>query len=602
MEQIELINNGRLSDRYHILCVLGRGSTDRTLLATDGSSISPKYYVVQQSEGGCSGSQVSVEQIEGFQRQVSRLRTLNAHPQLPEVLDSFVSQGRFFLVLSYIAGDHLATLLTQAGAWQVAAIWQLLESLLPTLQWIHAHDFIHQDIKPENIICRHSTDRSQINSLLNDWVLVGLSLTDHAGLRGSPEFAAPEQIRGDAVFASDLYSLGVVCIHLLTGLSPLQLFDVSAHTWVWRNYVLLDAENTFQACEFEQLAGFLDRLIALDLTQRFASTEVAIAELQTLRRKKLTPILATAPDLNQWHCVATLKGHEGLFAGVNAIAIHPRMPYLVSASDDKTARLWHLQTHELQSVFSGHSQFVKAVAVHPHLPQFASAGCDRTIKLWDMLGHQLIRTLAGHTHHVNTVDFNPDGSLLLSGSSDKTVKLWHVASGKLVTTFVGHRLAVNAVAFHPSAHLFASASSDTTIRCWQLTQSEPTHSEPTHIFSGHTALVRAIAFSPHGEWLATGGEDRTIRIWAVDSGQCVQVLSGHPWSVSALRFFPDNTTLLSGSWDKTIKLWQWQTGQELATLSGHTDAINSVAITPDASFIASASQDRTIRLWCMGRR
>lgn len=590
-----MADNQRFSDRYRIMQPLARGHMGHTFLVTDELSDSQQYCVVQQIKSKRLNSPDLTDQLKEIHWWVEQLQVLGRHPQLPQVLDSFAAQdSRFFLVQTYVAGDHLATLLSQGGTWQGAAIWRLLESLLPVLQWIHAHDMIHRDIKPENIILSQLGDRSHTNSSTAAWVLVGLEMPDSTDVVGSPEFAAPEQIQGRAVFASDLYSLGVVCIYLLTGLSPLQLFDVSLHDWVWRNYHIPNSDNSFETYEFEQLAGFLDRLIAPDLTQRFTSTEAAIAELQTLRCKKLAPMLPIRVEICHWECVATLSGHAGLFAGVNAIAIHPQMNFLVSASDDKTVRLWNLRTYQQQHIFSGHSRFVQAVAVHPHLPQLASAGCDRTIKIWDSLTGQISRTLTGHTQPVNTIDFSPQGDLLLSGSSDKTVKLWNVATGELLTTFAGHRLSVNAIAFHPSAHLFASASSDTTICCWRLTQSEP-----VCILRGHTALVRAIAFSPNGRWIATGGEDRTIRIWEVASGRGVQILSGHPWSVATLCFFPDNTTLISGSWDKTIKLWHWETGQKIATLNGHTDAVNDVTITPDASLIASASQDKTMKLWRM---
>jgi serine/threonine protein kinase len=55
---------------------------------------------------------------------------------------------------------------------------------------------------------------------------------------GSAEYAAPEQVRGKAVFASDLYSLGVTCLHLLTQMSPFDLYDCSENAWIWRSYLV----------------------------------------------------------------------------------------------------------------------------------------------------------------------------------------------------------------------------------------------------------------------------------------------------------------------------------------------------------------------------
>ena len=61
-------------------------------------------------------------------------------------------------------------------------------------------------------------------------------LTDENSI-GSPEYAAPEQAKGKAVFASDLYSLGVTCIYLLTQIPPFELFDIANDCWIWRQYV-----------------------------------------------------------------------------------------------------------------------------------------------------------------------------------------------------------------------------------------------------------------------------------------------------------------------------------------------------------------------------
>ena len=624
-----------LQERYRGIRLLGQGGFGRTFLAIDHSQTSPVPCVVKQSWSENPNLRHSEQAKSLFQQEVHRLSELGNHPQIPTLIDSFEQDGFFYLVQDYIEGENLTATLTEKGRFSVEEIWQILENLLPVLQFIHSHGVIHRDIKPENVIRYQGpgagargagVESEKTNSfgliadsslVLVDFgaakVLTEPALAQPGTVIGSPEYAAPEQVKGNAVFASDLYSLGVTCIHLLTGMRPFNLFDFSNNHWVWRDYWLSDSGHSATADHQLRLAQILDRLVEPALNKRFSAAEAAIADIQKMRGRKIAVSVPSAPPL--WECDATLVGHHGLFASVNAVAIDPESKFLASASDDKTVRVWDLQTGTERFILQGHTQFVKSIAFHPHVQTLlASGGSDRTIKLWDLQEQREIRTLVGHNYTINALAFSPDGTLLASGSSDKTIKLWNPNTGELIATLAKHKLAVNAIAFSPTPSspvhhdhsaehsprqspipytpLLASASTDSQIQIWNLLTFAPIHS-----LSEHTAAVRAVAFSPDGKLLATGSEDRTIRLWEVASWKCIRILSGHPWSVSALTFSPDGTMLLSSSWDKTIKFWQVRTGKEITALVGHTDSVNCVAIAPNCSTIASGSQDKTIKLW-----
>jgi WD40 repeat protein len=586
-----------LLDRYQGIQRLGQGQFGRTILAIDRSQTSPIPCVVKQLWG--QGVNAQPQAKARFQQSVDRFNELSYHPQIPSLLNSFEQEGLLYVVQEYIEGESLTALLQQGNS-GIQEVWQLLENLLPILQFMHSHGAIHGDIKPDNII------RANSSQITNHFVLVDVGgatlltaplLSQPATAIGSSAYAAPEQVKGNATFASDLYSLGVTCIHLLTGIHPFTLLDCSSNRWVWRDYWLQESVNSTAEREFLQLATILDRLIEPELNQRFSSAQDAIATIQKVRGKKIASS-AFVPLRPHWECYTTLTGHSGLFAGINALALDSEGHLLASASDDRSIRLWDLQTRKQPLILRGHTQFAKSVAFHPHLKTILASGSrDRTIKIWDLQVQKEKYTLLGHNHGVNALTFNPDGTILASGSSDKNIKLWNSETGELITTLSGHRLAVNAIAISParssSPHgLLASGSSDSCIRIWNLLTFEP-----IQILSGHTAAVKAVAFSPDGKLLVTGGEDRTIRLWDSTSWECLYTMSGHPWSISALAFFPDGNQLLSGSWDKTMKLWQVDTGKEITTLKGHTDSVSCIAIAPDGSRIASGSQDRAIKLW-----
>jgi serine/threonine protein kinase len=119
----------------------------------------------------------------------------------------------------------------------------LLTDLLPVLHFCHERQVIHRDIKPENIILRVK----DIKSVLVDFgasKFVTNNSPDASGtIIGSQEYMAPEQLRGNAIFASDIYSLGATCVRLLTGRAPFECYDVHNGIWYWEKYVPTNVSN-----------------------------------------------------------------------------------------------------------------------------------------------------------------------------------------------------------------------------------------------------------------------------------------------------------------------------------------------------------------------
>ena len=105
---------------------------------------------------------------------------------------------------------------------------------------------------------------------------------------------------------------------------------------------------------------------------------------------------------------------------------------MLSASYDKTVRLWDVHSGECLRTFNGHSDGVRSVSFSPDGARMLSGSSDKTVRLWDMHSGECLRTFNGHTDWVMSVSFSPDGARMLSGSIDNTVRLWDVHSGELV--------------------------------------------------------------------------------------------------------------------------------------------------------------------------
>ncbi|MEG3972936.1 serine/threonine-protein kinase, partial [Microcoleus sp. T2B6] len=271
-----------LRERYRAIKPLGRGGFGRTFLAVDQDKPSKPRCAIKQFFPLSQGTSSSEKAAELFNREAVRLDELGKHPQIPELLAHFQQERYQYLVQEFIEGQNLQEELARTGPFSESKILSLLKDLLPVLQFVHDRSVIHRDIKPPNIIRRRLSQTPTIYTyptLTGELVLVDFGAAKLVeGLRetgtviGSPEFVAPEQIRGQAVYASDLYSLGVTCIYLLTQISPFDLFDINQDAWVWRDFLKVPIDP--------KLSRILDKMIESSLSRRYKSVAEVLKDLQ----------------------------------------------------------------------------------------------------------------------------------------------------------------------------------------------------------------------------------------------------------------------------------------------------------------------------------
>ncbi len=287
--------------------------------------------------------------------------------------------------------------------------------------------------------------------------------------------------------------------------------------------------------------------------------------------------------------LGTLAGHE---LGVRAVAVTADGRWVISASEDRTLKLWDLEHGALLRTLAGHRGPVRAVAVTPDGKRAVSASYDRTLKLWDLERGSEIRTLSGHTDHVLAVAITPDGRHAVSASHDRTLKLWDLDSGAEIRTLSGHSDSLLAVAVTPDGRRAVSASYDRTLKLWDLDSGAEILT-----MAGHGASVSSVAVTPDGKRAVSSSTDRTLKLWDLDSGAEILTMSGHGASVLAVTVTPDGRRAVSASEDQTLRLWDLARGQEIGMLSGHASLVWGVAVTPDGSCAISAAEDRTLKLW-----
>jgi serine/threonine-protein kinase len=288
-----------LNDRYQVIRTLGAGGFGETYLAEDTYMPSKRRCVVKQLRPIQNNPQIYQLVQERFQREAAILEALGgAADQIPALYAYFCADGQFYLVQEWIEGETLTTKVQKQGLFSESTVQEILVNLLPVLEYVHSQHIVHRDIKPDNIMVRHRDGKS----VLIDFGAVRESMGTVFNSQGNPTssivigtpgYMPSEQAAGRPVYSSDLYSLGLTAIYLLTGKQPQELeLDSQTGEIVWRQYA-----NQINST----LAGVIDRAIAYHPRDRFATARAMLDALQSIAN----PIPPTQPFFPQPPVVPT---------------------------------------------------------------------------------------------------------------------------------------------------------------------------------------------------------------------------------------------------------------------------------------------------------
>ncbi len=653
----------RLRDRYLAVEPIGQGGFGRTFKAIDEDKPSKPFCVIKQFFPQIEGTTAAQKAAELFTQEASALERLD-YQNIPKLLAYFITpDGRQYLVQEFIDGQNLKTELERNGAFTVAQIQELLAAIIPTLNYIHQLGFIHRDIKPDNII-RRSDDR---RLFLVDFGAAKIATPVGGASRnenrsqmqgttiGTPEFMSPEQGWGRAFPSSDLYSLGVTCLNLLTGVSPFNLFDDDRGQWNWQDRVNAQIDP--------HLVSIIDTLIQPRPIDRYPTAQAALDALQghstannaperqsvpqpqpapqlhietTLQPPPATPIavnkiaptetldsllgtiIKPQPSYNSppviptpppivapistinanynWTCEQVIIWHS---KPINALDLFTNGQYLISGDDGGTVAIWNLTMPQQPIATYCTNNPIYAVAASPNYSQIASGDKNRRVQLRRKESivnsvqelHADFSSVDSHHGFIYCVRFSPDGKILASGSADRRIRLWNAETGKISYTFDGHQDAVMAMQFMPNGKILVSAGADRTLRFWDLEQKQLLKTITTHELP-----INTIAIGRDGQLIASGSHDRTIQIRQLATAT-QHTLSGHADAVLTVAISPDGKTIASGANDGMLCCWDVDTQQLIHSFLAHEGAIKSIAFQINGRFLITAGCDRTIKIW-----
>jgi len=283
-----------------------------------------------------------------------------------------------------------------------------------------------------------------------------------------------------------------------------------------------------------------------------------------------------------------LDGHHGL---VYSAAFSPDATRIITASADRTARIWDAGTGKEIKVLEGHKKDVKSAAFSPDGTRIITASADRTARIWDADTGKEIKILKGHVNWVGSAAFSPDGTRIVT-SGYVTVRIWNAATGEEVKVLTGHGDEVTSAAFSPDGTRIITASEDGTAIIWDADTEQQ-----IMILWEHEGPVRSAAFSLDGTRVITASQDETARIWDANTGKEIEVLQGHELTVTSAAFNPDGTRIVTASRDRTARIWNAATGEDIKVLEGHESTVESATFSPDGTRVLTASYDKTARIW-----
>ncbi|AFZ60133.1 serine/threonine protein kinase [Anabaena cylindrica FACHB-243] len=595
-----------LRNRFRVIRVLSdEGGFGRTYLSEDTDKLND-CCVVKQLAPKFQGTWSQKKAMELFSEEAKRLRELGEHPQIPTLLAYFEQDNCLYLVQQFIDGNNLLKELQLRKTYRDWDIQSILLDLLPILKFIHSRGVIHRDIKPENIIRRKSDGRLTLIDFGSSKQLTARVQKKNGTSIGSHGYSSIEQIRdGKAYAASDLFSLGATCFHLITGISPFQLWMEHGYSWVknWQDYLRCPLSH--------ELAQIIDKLLQIDIQNRYQSADDVIKDLS----KQYTHLLA--PASNSFLAVPTKKTRVYprkyiflrnsllvvatiLFLGLgefgyrhfHQIQTAILAKFISSANSNATNDAILYQSPQessekfsLVKTISEPNNLILSVAISPDSQTIASGG-NGIIKLWNVATGKEVTSLSGHIRNVNVVTISPDGKNLVSGSDDQTIKIWNLITKKLSYTLKSHTDSVQALAISKDGKTLVSASDDKTIKVWNLDTGKLIRT-----LKGHSYWVRSVAISPNGVTLASGSFDKTIKLWNITQEKSIHQLTPNSQTVTSLAFSPDSKILASASRDRKIKLWDIGTGKVIHTLTGSDHNVTTVAFSPDGKILASGNRD-----------
>ena len=516
---------------YELLEVLGRGGMGVVFRARRPGASGEVALKMIATPGP-----VEPDELRRFRQEAEVIGRLR-HPHIVQVHETGEDDGRAWFAMQLACGGSLARRLAEhpegLGARTAAG---MMVQLARALAFAHGHGVLHRDLKPANILLEAND-----HPLIADFGLArlthgpgGATLTGAA--IGTPAYMAPEQAAGTsaATTASDVYGLGAVLHHMLSGRPP---FEGASPLEVLRKVVLAEPPALPQPAVPRDLATVCARAMARDPGRRYRSAADLADDLERwLRGEPVLARRAAWPEL-VWNWARRHPAAATLAAAVAAGAVviggllitgnnllraerNEAVHQAGRAASGERAMALNVYAADLylarRAFEDGHLGAASDLLTR-HLPG------DGSVDLRGFEWHHLSRQcrgdaavpLAMHRGAVTAVAFSPDGRTALTGGRDGALNFWNAEDATLRMTLPLKPGTPPLVDFAALASLpVRSPELPQVLRSGVSFEEVRMRARPSRL-----GEVGCAAWSPDGRWVATGGEGAYVRLWRAADGR-----------------------------------------------------------------------------------
>lgn len=651
--------------------LLGAVATQAEALAADyfapriGQSIGPYRLVSVIGEGGM-GVVYEAERADGqYQHQVAikvlqerlvspqivarfrderRILAALEHPGIVRLLDGGTTeQGLPYIVMEYVSGVCCTRYVRDVSVRQRVG---LMVRVCEAVQHAHQRLVVHRDIKPSNIlVTAHGVPKLLdfgIAKLLDPVAANSREARTRTGVALlTPEYASPEQARGDPVsVGTDVYSLGAVLFELLVGLPP----QVAGDTFRETLYRICEApvplpSSVADGTVAKEIAGDLDGIVLKALQKDVHQRYSTVADLASDLRRFLDGLPVSAREATlRYRTSKFLKRHQGRI-GLAAVIVtallatttisiqqarHAKrqtrilmreqgvqelandrparaLPFLIelAQSGSETPALRFLLAEALRPLrreiltLPSTPEGVSGVAWSPDGTRIAITAHGPLVRMYAVSG-RLIASLDAGTTDLRDASFSPDGKQFAASGSDGKIHIWNVDDQRLHLLLEGDGGSVVRGMFSPSGTAYVASDRDGYLRVWRLSDGRQIVAVPART---NSESLEWSLFGGNEEWIAAGYGDGLIALFSATTGEKLHELHGHRGPIRRLCSSHDGTRLFSASADGTARIWDSLTGASVATLTGHSFDVRTVEMSPNGELLVTGSYDNTAKVW-----
>ena len=308
-----------------------------------------------------------------------------------------------------------------------------------------------------------------------------------------------------------------------------------------------------------------------------------------------------------------LPNSRGQSSIVSSAAFSPRFDptradaehntYVAMTDYDGTLRMWDARTGTTQTLSFAHPLGISYAAFSPDGKSLVTASVDKTARVWNLNedGSMTIpyqSEFKAHTDRVYKAAFSPDSKFIVTGSRDGTARVWEAATGKQIKILEQHEAGstyytVYSVDYCPDGNSIITAGTDGLVRIFDA----HTFALTKELKTGHQGEVYSAKYSPTGDLIVTAGHDGTARVWNAGTLRMVAELRGHSDEINSAVFSPNGQFVVTASDDKTARVWDTKTWGLIIELHGQKGRVLTAVFSPDSKYIVTASDDTTVHIY-----